>query len=122
DAPVDWAPARKGPPVSTATPPDARAGEAALIELRNVTRTFSTGKKSSVTAADDVSFTVNPGDVFGVIGFSGAGNSTLIRLINGLERPTSGSITVLGQDLTTHSEARLRHVRKRIGMVFQQFN
>ena len=93
-----------------------------LIEFRNVTRTFSTGRTSSVTAVDDVSFTVDKGEVYGVIGFSGAGKSTLIRLINGLERPTSGSITVLGQDLTRLSESRLRHVRKRIGMVFQQFN
>ncbi|GAA4840585.1 methionine ABC transporter ATP-binding protein [Garicola koreensis] len=101
---------------------DARAGDGPLIEFRGVTRTFTNRKSSPVSAVDDVSFTVNTGEVFGVIGFSGAGKSTLIRLINGLERPTSGSVTVLGQQLTTLSESRLRHVRKRIGMVFQQFN
>lgn len=101
---------------------DARAGGGPLIEFSNVTRTFTTGKTSSVTAVDDVSFSVSPGEVYGVIGFSGAGKSTLIRLINGLERPTSGSVTVLGQDITGLSESRLRHLRKRIGMIFQQFN
>lgn len=99
-----------------------RASSYPLIEFRNVTRTFSIGRPSAVTAVDDVSFAVEKGEVYGVIGFSGAGKSTLIRLINGLERPTSGSVTVLGQDLTRLSESRLRHVRKRIGMVFQQFN
>ena len=101
---------------------DAHVGRAPLIEFRNVTRTFKSGTASPVTAVDDVSFTVEKGEVFGVIGFSGAGKSTLIRLINGLERPSSGSITVLNQQLTKLSESRLRHVRKRIGMVFQQFN
>lgn len=94
----------------------------ALIEFSHVSRVFSTGKNSSVTAVDDVSFTVTRGEVYGVIGFSGAGKSTLIRLINGLERPTSGSICVLGTDISRMRESRLRHVRKRIGMIFQQFN
>lgn len=99
-----------------------RASGAPLIEFRNVTRTFGGGKAPLVSAVDDVSFAVEKGEVYGVIGFSGAGKSTLIRMINGLERPTTGSITVLGQELSNLSESRLRHVRKRIGMVFQQFN
>ncbi|WP_300344174.1 methionine ABC transporter ATP-binding protein [Nesterenkonia sp.] len=93
-----------------------------LIELSGVTRTFRTGRSSSVTAVDNVSFTVRTGEVYGVIGFSGAGKSTLIRLINGLERPTSGTVRVLGRDISGLSESQLRHVRRRIGMVFQQFN
>lgn len=98
------------------------AGGGPLITFKNVTRTFTTGKSSSVTAVDDVSFTVNRGEVYGVIGFSGAGKSTLIRLVNGLEKPTSGTITVLGQQISGMPESKLRHVRSRIGMVFQQFN
>jgi D-methionine transport system ATP-binding protein len=93
-----------------------------LIEFRKVTRTFNAGKSSPVTAVDDVSFTVDQGEVYGVIGFSGAGKSTLIRLINGLERPTAGTISVLGHEISGLSESKLRHVRSRIGMVFQQFN
>lgn len=101
---------------------EAHTGDDPLIQLGHVTRTFNSGTASAVTAIDDVSFTVEKGEVYGVIGFSGAGKSTLIRLVNGLERPTSGSITVLGRELTKLPESRLRHVRKRIGMIFQQFN
>lgn len=101
---------------------EAHTGDGPLIQLGHVTRTFNSGTASAVTAVDDVSFTVEKGEVYGVIGFSGAGKSTLIRLVNGLERPTSGSITVLGRELTKLPESRLRHVRKRIGMIFQQFN
>ena len=92
-----------------------------LIEFRNVTRTFGQGERA-VTAVDDVSLSVDRGEVFGVIGFSGAGKSTLIRLVNGLEKPTSGSVHVLGQEVSALPEGRLTGIRSRIGMVFQQFN
>lgn len=92
-----------------------------LIEFRNVTRTFGKGERA-VAAVDDVSLHVDRGEVYGVIGFSGAGKSTLIRLINGLEKPTSGSVHVLGQEISALSEAKLTKVRSRIGMIFQQFN
>ncbi|HIW99927.1 MAG TPA: methionine ABC transporter ATP-binding protein [Candidatus Nesterenkonia stercoripullorum] len=97
---------------------------APLIEFRGATRTFTVKGKTghSVTAVDDVSLHVDRGEVYGVIGFSGAGKSTLIRMINGLERPTSGSVHVLGQEISRLSEGRLSKVRSRIGMVFQQFN
>lgn len=107
--------------MSSKTAADTHTTGSPLIELSHVSRTF-TGKTSSVTAVDDVSFTVEKGEVYGVIGFSGAGKSTLIRIINGLERPTAGSVQVLGQEISTLSESKLRHVRRRIGMVFQQFN
>ncbi|MBE1515249.1 methionine ABC transporter ATP-binding protein [Nesterenkonia halotolerans] len=94
---------------------------ASLIEFRNVSRTFGTGNKT-ITAVDDVSLTVDRGEVYGVIGFSGAGKSTLIRLINGLERPTAGSVHVLDQEISAMREGQLAKVRSRIGMVFQQFN
>ncbi|NMM98215.1 methionine ABC transporter ATP-binding protein [Bifidobacterium olomucense] len=73
-------------------------------------------------AVNDVSLTINRGDIFGIIGYSGAGKSTLVRLINALERPTSGSVHVLDTDITALSEARLRPIRQKIGMIFQQFN
>ena len=71
---------------------------------------------------DDVSLTIQDGDIFGIIGFSGAGKSTLVRCINLLERPTSGSVEVDGQELTRMSAKELRQARKKIGMIFQHFN
>ena len=66
--------------------------------------------------------TVREGEVFGIIGRSGAGKSTLIRMLNLLERPTTGQVWLRGQDITPLSEAELRQVRRGIGMVFQHFN
>lgn len=99
----------------TTTPPHVR--------LTNVTKTFSRGRNGTqVVALDDVSFEVAKGEVFGVIGQSGAGKSTLIRLINGLESPTSGQVHVGDQEITALSERDRRGVRQDIGMIFQQFN
>ncbi|TLS45605.1 ATP-binding cassette domain-containing protein [Streptomyces montanus] len=81
-----------------------------------------------VTALDGVDLHVREGEVFGVIGQSGAGKSSLIRCVNLLERPTSGTVTVAGQDLTAlvgrgpRAGKELRKARSRIGMVFQHFN
>jgi D-methionine transport system ATP-binding protein len=92
-----------------------------VIVFDHVSRVFD-GRSGPVAAVDDVSLSVRRGEVFGVIGFSGAGKSTLIRMINGLETPTSGTVTVLGHEVSALSESQLRPVRRRIGMVFQQFN
>ena len=66
--------------------------------------------------------TIEKGDIFGIIGFSGAGKSTLLRMINALEVPTSGHVEIDGVNINGLSFNELRKVRKRIGMVFQQFN
>ncbi|MGO1241370.1 MAG: methionine ABC transporter ATP-binding protein, partial [Cellulosimicrobium funkei] len=76
----------------------------------------------AVHAVDDVSLSIRRGEIFGVIGYSGAGKSTLVRLVNALETVTSGEVVVDGQVITGLSERRVREVRSRIGMVFQQFN
>lgn len=95
----------------------------AIIELDHVVKEFkSKDKKKPMRAVDDVSLSINKGDVFGIIGYSGAGKSTLVRMINALERPTSGSVRVLGQDITALNESGLRPLRRKIGMIFQQFN
>ncbi|GGX41559.1 ATP-binding cassette domain-containing protein [Streptomyces noursei] len=65
---------------------------------------------------------IAPGGVFGIVGHSGAGKSTLLRLINLLETPTSGTVTVGGQELTALGGRQLRTARRDIGMNFQQFN
>ncbi|MQY14072.1 Methionine import ATP-binding protein MetN [Streptomyces sp. RB5] len=87
-------------------------------DLRKVYR--SRGRE--VTALDGVDLRVREGEVYGVVGRSGAGKSTLIRCVNLLERPTSGTVTVDGQDITRLAGRDLRRARTRIGMVFQHFN
>ena len=92
-----------------------------MIELKHLTKTFKTGK-DSFTAVNDVNLTIQDGEIFGIIGFSGAGKSTLVRCMNLLERPTSGQVIIDDVDLTQLSLKQLREERKRIGMIFQQFN
>ncbi len=70
----------------------------------------------------DVSIHVEKGDIYGIIGFSGAGKSTLIRLVNGLETLDSGTVTVHGEELGSLKKPQLHKLRRKIGMVFQQFN
>ena len=93
----------------------------AVVTLKDVDVEFH-GKNRSVHAVDHVSLTVNRGDIYGIVGYSGAGKSTLVRTINLLQRPTGGSIHVLGQDMLALAPAELRKERKRIGMIFQHFN
>ena len=92
-----------------------------VIAIRNVTKEFDVNKQK-ITALSDVNFTIEKGDIFGIIGFSGAGKSTLLRMINALEVPTSGHVEIDGVNINDLSFNELRKVRKRIGMVFQQFN
>lgn len=92
-----------------------------MIELKNLNKTFKTSN-GTLHAVRDVNLTIPDGEVFGIIGFSGAGKSTLVRCINLLERPTSGSVIIDGTDLTKLSRKELRQARKKIGMIFQQFN
>jgi D-methionine transport system ATP-binding protein len=91
---------------------------ASLVRLVDVTKSYAAGDRP---ALDGVSLEVARGEVFGVIGQSGAGKSTLIRLLNGLERPTSGSVLIEGVDLATLGAPTLRATRRRIGMIFQNF-
>lgn len=92
-----------------------------MITLNNVKKIFNTGQET-VTAVNQINLSIKKGEIFGIIGYSGAGKSTLIRMLNLLERPTSGSITINGQDLTLVSAKELRLARQEIGMVFQHFN
>ena len=92
-----------------------------MVTLESVSKVFKSGK-NTVKAVDDVSLTINRGDIFAIIGYSGAGKSTLVRLINGLETTTSGTLTVDGFEISGKSESELRKARTQIGMIFQQFN
>ena len=75
-----------------------------------------------VTALEGVSLDVPAGSVTGIIGRSGAGKSTLLRMVNGLEQPTSGTVTVGGQDVGRARGGDLRRIRREVGMIFQHFN
>ena len=91
-----------------------------IIELRGLTKRFEGA--DSVLALDHIDLTVEQGQIYGIIGLSGAGKSTLVRCINLLEKPTEGTVTVEGRELTALTEKELRSVRKSIGMIFQHFN
>ena len=92
-----------------------------MIELKNISKTFVLSD-GSVDALNDVSLSIEGGDIYGIIGASGAGKSTLVRCINMLERPTSGSVIIDNTDLCKLSEKQLREERKKIAMIFQGFN
>ena len=92
-----------------------------MIQVENLCKSFST-KSGTVEAARNISFSIEKGEIFGIIGLSGAGKSTLVRCLNLLERPTSGSVWVNGKNLTELSERELRKERQNIGMIFQHFN
>ena len=92
-----------------------------MIRLENVSKTFTDSNKE-VHAVNNVSLTINDGDIFGIIGFSGAGKSTLVRCINLLEKPTDGKVFVDDAEITALSGKELRKAHKKIGMIFQHFN
>ena len=92
-----------------------------VVRFINITKDFTQGKNAS-RALNHVSFEVNKGDICGLIGFSGAGKSTLLRMVNELETPTEGDVEVLGHSLKNTKGKKLRDIRKRIGMIFQEFN
>ncbi len=92
-----------------------------MIEIKNVCKNYET-RQGTFTALQNINVTIGDGDVFGIIGLSGAGKSTLVRCINLLEKPSAGSIIVDGEDLTSADNAKLRIMRRKISMIFQQFN
>ena len=92
-----------------------------MIQVENLCKRFNT-KGGTVEAAKSISFSIEKGEIFGIIGLSGAGKSTLVRCLNLLERPTSGTVRVNGKNLTELSEKELRKERQKIGMIFQHFN
>ena len=89
-----------------------------MLEITGLSKTYPTG----TTALKEVSFTVDEPQVVTIIGPSGAGKSTLIRCINRLVEPTSGKIVLDGIDVTALNRLELRKVRRRMGMIFQEYN
>lgn len=92
-----------------------------MIEIKNLTKSFQLTDRT-VNALKNVSLKIEDGDIYGIIGMSGAGKSTLVRCINMLERPTEGSVTIDGVDMSSLSPVELRKARRDITMIFQGFN
>jgi energy-coupling factor transport system ATP-binding protein len=89
-----------------------------VIETNNLTYVYSPGTPFEKTAMKDVSLTVEEGDFIGVIGHTGSGKSTLVQHLNGLLRPTSGTVLLDGKDIWAEPK-KIREVRFQVGMVFQ---
>ncbi|MEU9226621.1 betaine/proline/choline family ABC transporter ATP-binding protein [Streptomyces massasporeus] len=99
-----------------------RRPDRAVDRLREGTDREELRAEGTTAAVIDASFTVEPGQIFVVMGLSGSGKSTLLRMLNGLLEPTAGHVRFDGQDLTTLGARELREVRsKKISMVFQHF-
>ncbi|MDY3619203.1 methionine ABC transporter ATP-binding protein [Agathobaculum sp.] len=92
-----------------------------IVRIRGLNKTFR-GKAGTVVALDGIDLDIRRGEVFGIIGLSGAGKSTLVRCINFLEEPTEGTVEVDGQELGKLSKRELLAARRKMGMIFQQFN
>lgn len=97
--------------------PETRLPEPA-VTFENVSKRFT----PNVLALDEVSLEVRTGEVAVLLGLSGSGKSTLLRQVDGLQQPSSGTVTVLGTDVGRARGARARRLRRRIGFVFQQFH
>ena len=94
-----------------------------MVRFEGVEKTYPAYRgKPSVRALQNIDFAVPRGSITGVIGRSGAGKSSLVRLINGLEKPTTGRVEVDGRDISALSGRELRLAQRSIGMIFQHFN
>jgi phosphonate transport system ATP-binding protein len=89
-----------------------------ILQLKDITKTYPSGTR----ALDGISLDVQRGEFVVLIGLSGSGKSTLLRCINRLIDPTTGTVIFDGIDVTRARGAELRRIRRRIGMIFQQFN
>ena len=92
-----------------------------MIDIQDLSLTYA-GPQGPVHALKNINLHIQAGEVFGIIGRSGAGKSSLVRCMNLLNRPVSGKMIVNGRDLLQLSDAQLRQARQEIGMVFQHFN
>ncbi len=93
-----------------------------ILETKDLRKVYGSGE-AEVRALDGIDLTVNDGEFVAVVGSSGSGKSTLLHMLGGLDHPTSGTVIVDGQDLSTLKEEELTIFRRRkIGFVFQSYN
>lgn len=90
-----------------------------MIKIEHLDKTY---KGSSTKALDDINIEIETGDIYGIVGLSGAGKSSLVRCINRLEEADSGKIMINDIDILSLSKKQLIEQRKKIGMIFQNFN
>lgn len=89
-----------------------------ILEVKNLTYIYSAGTPFEHKALDDISFSVERGEFIGIIGHTGSGKSTLMQQLNGLLKPTSGTVLLDGQDIWSDKKLT-RQARSRVGLVFQ---
>ena len=89
-----------------------------ILEIKNLTYTYSAGTPFEHTALDNISFQVNRGEIIGIIGHTGSGKSTLMQQLNGLLKPTAGTVMLDGKDIWSDKKLT-RQARFRVGLVFQ---
>lgn len=93
-----------------------------VLQANSLTKVYGSGE-NSVRALDGVNFSVENGEFVAIVGTSGSGKSTLLHMLGGLDRPTSGSVTVAGKDIFSLKDEALTIFRRRkIGFVFQNYN
>ena len=96
--------------------------EALAVQIQELTKSYTLGKVVT-PVLKGITFSIRRGDFIALIGPSGSGKSTLLNLIGGLDRPTSGRLTVFGQGVGSLKDRQLAHYRQReVGMIFQSFN
>lgn len=96
--------------------------QSAFIEFKDVVKTYGTGDGLQ-TAVDHISFTIDPGEFVVILGQSGAGKSTVLNLLGGMDHPTSGTVTIDGQNVSAMNDSQLSDYRARmIGFIFQFYN
>ncbi|MBE7201323.1 MAG: ATP-binding cassette domain-containing protein, partial [Parafilimonas terrae] len=121
DAASPPTPTAVGPHAIPAARADASGRGIGTVRFEHVSKTYRSAS-GDVRALDDVSLAVPAGAIFGIIGRSGAGKSSLLRTVNRLEEPTSGRVLVDGEAIAGLGTAGLVALRRRIGMIFQHFN
>jgi D-methionine transport system ATP-binding protein len=92
-----------------------------MIKIENLRKVYNSNS-NPVVALDDISLHIQKGEMFGIIGYSGAGKSSLVRCLNMLEKPTAGTITIGDLEITALNDDKLMYARREIAMVFQHFN
>ena len=92
-----------------------------LIEVKNLKKVYQV-PGGEVVALDGIDLQIERGQIYGIIGMSGAGKSTLIRCMNRLDTPTEGQILFEGRNILAMSEKELMATRRKVSMIFQQFN
>jgi len=93
-----------------------------VIEIQNLVHKYTLQDGTKITALEGINLKIEPGEQVALIGSSGAGKSTLLRCINRLLEPASGKILIEGEDIISSPEWKVRQIRRKIGMVFQQYN